>query len=145
MVLEQGHVVNFSTTHTSGYRRNLNNNFAPYVANPDGWQMLTYTYDAATGIAACYKNNQLVLSGAMTTNTANGSPTTAGTSLVYTNYTSGTSSTGFTFYGGTTTAANPNGNGFCPGEISNIMVYNKALSIEEVRKNFNALRGRFDI
>jgi hypothetical protein len=145
MVLEQGRVINFSTTHTDLYRRNLNNNFNPITVDPDGWQMVSYTYNMATGVAACYKNDSLILSGPMTSNTSGGSPTSANLALVYSNYTSGSVQTGFRIFGGTTTAANPNGNGIVPGELSNVMIYNIALSTDEIKQNFNALRGRYNI
>jgi len=32
-----------------------------------------------------------------------------------------------------------------PGEISNVMLYNKALTENEIKQNFNALRGRYGI
>lgn len=145
MVLEEGRAINFSTTHTDTYRRNLNNNFTPISVDPTGWQMVTYTYNQSTGQAACYKNNSLILSGPMTVDAVNGSPTTAGTALSYTNYTSGGAETGFRIYGGSNTAANPNGNGIVPGEVSNVMIYNRALTGTEIVINFNALRGRFGI
>jgi len=145
MVLEQGSVINFSTTHTDSYRRFLNNSFTPITADANGWQMVAYTYDQSSGNAACYKNDFLILSGPMTTNTSGGSPTTAGRALSYTNYTSGGTETGFRIYGGTNTGTNPSGNGMVPGEVSNIMIYNRALSEAEIQANFNALRGRFGI
>jgi hypothetical protein len=141
MVLEQGSVINFSTTHTDLYRRYLNNNFNPISVDATGWQMVSYTYNSSTGTAACYKNQNLILSGPMTSDVSNGNPTTAGTQLSYTNY----QSTGFRIYGGTTTVANPNGNGICPGFLGNIYIYNRALTAAEVQQNFNALRGRFAI
>ena len=145
MVLEQSNVINFSTTHTDIYRRFLNNNFAPITVDANGWQMISYTYNQDTGIAACYKNNNLVLSGPMTSNTTNGSPTGANRPLSYTNYTSGASQTGFRIFGGNSTGANTTGNGMVPGEMSNIMIYNKALTESEIKQNFNALRGRYNI
>jgi hypothetical protein len=145
MVLEQSNVINFSTTHASGYRRFLNNNFSPITVDANGWQMVSYTYNQSTGIASCYKNNNLILSGPMTTNTTNGGPTASGDALVYTNYTSGTSQTGFRIFGGTSTVANTTGNGMVPGELSNVMVYNRALTHDEIKRNFEALRGRYGI
>ncbi len=141
MVLEQGNVINFSTTHTNGYRRFLNGNFAPFTYNSTGWQMLTYTYNQTTGQAACYKNGNLVLSGPMTTDTAGASPTTAGLALSYSNY----AGSGFRIYGGNNFVANPNGNGIVPGEMGNVMIYNRALQLTEVQQNFNSLRGRYGI
>ena len=145
MVLEQSNAINFSTTHTDIYRRFLNNSFTPITVDTNGWQMISYTYNQDTGIAACYKNNNLVLSGPMTSNTTNGSPTGANRPLSYSNYTSGTSQTGFRVFGGNSTVANTSGNGMVPGEMSNIMIYNRALTEDEIKQNFNALRGRFGI
>jgi hypothetical protein len=141
MVLEQGRVINFSTTHTDLYRRNLNNNFNPISVDATGWQMVSYTYNSTTGTAACYKNQNLILSGPMTVDASNGSPTGAGTQLSYTNYQSG----GFRIYGGTNTVANPNGNGVCPGFLGNIYVYNRALTSQEIQQNYTALKGRFGL
>jgi hypothetical protein len=145
MVLEQSSLINFSTTHEDIYRRYLNNSFTPISVDSNGWQMVSYTYDKSSGNASCYKNNSLILSGPMTANTGNGTPTTPGLALSYTNYTSGGTETGFRIYGGTNTGANPSGNGMCPGEVSNIMIYNRALNTSEIQQNFNALRGRFGI
>lgn len=142
IVLEQSYVLNFSTVHADGAsRRFLNNNFSPISANVDGWQMVAYTYNAATGQAACYKNNELILSGPMTTNTTNGSPTSPGTNLRYNNYINN----GFRIYGGTNTAANPAGGGMVPGELGSVMIYNRALTQSEVLQNFNSLRNRYGL
>jgi hypothetical protein len=145
MVLEQSLVINFTTTHTDITRRYLNNNFAPINVDSNGWQMISYTYNKDTGTAACYKNDSLVLSGPMTSNTSNGSPTSANLSLSYTNYISGSTETGFRVFGGTSTVANTTGNGIVPGELSNVMIYNVALSSDQIKQNFNALRGRYNI
>lgn len=145
MVLEQDYLINFSTTHTDSYRRYINGQFKPVSVDQDGWQMVSYTYDQVSGIAACYKNDSLIVTGPMTTNTGGSSPTGAGTGMVYTNYSSGGTQTGFRVYGGTATSANPAGNGCCPGELSNILFYNRALTAGEIQQNFRALRGRFGI
>lgn len=141
MVMEQNGTINFSTSHTDSYRRYLNNSFAPISYESNGWQMISYTYNSSSGIAACYKNQNLILSGPMTTDTSGTSPTSAGTQLSYTNY----QSSGFRIYGGTNTVANPAGNGLCPGFLSNIYIYNKSLTESEIRQNFYALRGRFGL
>jgi hypothetical protein len=41
--------------------------------------------------------------------------------------------------------SNVGSNLFWPGEISNISLYNRALTDNEIKQNFNALRGRFGI
>jgi hypothetical protein len=38
-----------------------------------------------------------------------------------------------------------NGNEYWDGNISQVMIYNKALSTTEIQQNFNALRGRFGL
>jgi hypothetical protein len=40
---------------------------------------------------------------------------------------------------------NPSSQGFFNGNISNVQIYNRALSATEVSQNFNALRGRYGI
>ena len=140
MVMEQDYAVNFSTTHTSGYRRNLNGSFAPLGADTNGWFMITYTYDQATGQAAAYKNTSVVQSGPMTAGGVGVDPTTAGTALSYSSY---ANSGGFRVYGGTNTSANPDGNGFVPGELGNVLFYNRALSADEVTQAYNAYKTRY--
>lgn len=141
MVLEQSNAINFSTTTAGTYRRNLNSAFNPYTVTTNGWQNLVYTYNSITGNAACYKDGVLVLSGPMTADSSGTNPTAPGDGLTYTNY----QASGFRIYGGTSTGANPNGNGMCPGELGCVHIYNKALTATEVRQNFEALRGRFGI
>lgn len=141
MVQEQSYVINFSTSHTDGYRRFLNNSFAPVTSNSNGWQMVTYTYDQASGQAACYKDTTQVRTGPMTTNGSNGSPTSAGTAMSYSNYASG----GFRIYGGTNTSANPNGNGICPGEMGHVLFYNRAITSDEVTQIFESYREKYGI
>lgn len=140
MILEQTLYINFSTTINGVYRRYLNNIFAPYVATADGWQNLVFKYESATGIATCYKNGILVISGALTTDTIGSNPTTAGNQLTYTTY----QTNGFRI-GGLTTAADPNGNGIVPGELGVIHIYNRALNEAEVSQNFEATRGRYGV
>lgn len=141
LVLEETRFVNFSTSTTTGYKRYLNGNFAPYSATANGWQNLVYTYSSITGVAACYKNNSLVLSGPMTTDTILTSPTTAGETLTYTTY----QTNGFKIFGGAVSTADPNGNGFVPGIMGVSYFYNRALTAAEISQNFNALRGRYGI
>ena len=140
MVLEQSYVINFSTGHSDGYRRYLDSAFAPVSADSNGWQMITYTYDKASGIAACYKNGSSVRSGAMTTDGSNGSPTAAGTALTYGSYTSA----GFG-HGGTATSANPGGDGLVPGEWGTTQIWNLALSSDEVLKVHNNTRKAYGV
>jgi hypothetical protein len=143
MVLEQSGFVNFSVTNddVTGYRRYLANSFSPYAYTANGWQMVAFTYNKTTGIGACYKNDTLVLTGSMTSDTIGTNSTAPGTGLVYTNY---INSGGFKI-GGANTSANPNGNGMIPGEIGSMFVYNTALSQADILQHFNALRSRFGL
>lgn len=142
IVLEQSYVLNFSTVHTDGaYRRFLNNSFAPFPVSADGWQLVTFTYDSSTGTAACYKDAELIRSGPMTANTSSSNATPAGLGLRYNNYVNN----GFKIYGEGNTRANPGGSGHCPGEFGNILIYNTALTAEQVRQNFYALKGRYGL
>jgi hypothetical protein len=141
MVMEEGYVVNFSTTHTSGYRRYLNGNFAPLGADTNGWFMITYTYDQESGQAIAYKNVTIVQQGPMTDG-GGSNPTTAGTALSYSSY---ANNGGFRVYGGTNSSADPNGNGFVPGELGNVLFYNRALSSKEIEQVFNSYRTKYGI
>lgn len=141
MILEQTLFVNFTTTIGGLLRRYVNNNFNPYPVTSNGWQNLVFTYNSTTGIAECYKNSALVISGPMYTDAGVSNATTAGSQLTYNTY----QSNGFKIYGGSQTGANPNGDGMVPGELGVIHIYNKALTAAEVLQNFNALRGRYGI
>lgn len=61
----------------------------------------------------------------------------------------GTGNVSDTFNDGVTLFAslenNPNYSGYLTGNISNIKIYNRALSAAEILQNFNALRGRYGI
>ena len=141
MILEQSMVMNFSTTIGGTYRRYINNDFNPYPVTSNGWQNLVFTYNSTTGIAECYKNSALVISGPMYTDAGVSNATTAGQQLTYSNY----QTNGFKIYGGGQTGGNPNGDGMVPGELGVIHIYNRALAANEIKQNFNALRGRYGI
>lgn len=139
-VLEQGRVLNYSTTHTDRYRRYINGNFAPVSVPADGWNMYTYTYDQATGIASAYRNETLIITGPQTDG-GGANPTSAGVGLSYGNY----SSTGFRVFGGTQTDGSLGGNGPCPGFLGSVYIYNKALSGDDLSLMFNNLKGRYGL
>lgn len=141
LILEESNSINVSLTSGGVYRRCLNGNFTPYLASANGWQNFVFTYDAASGIAVCYKNSNIVLSGPMTTDTAGTNPSAAGSLLNYTAY----QTAGFRIHGGSATSANPDGNGMVPGELGVTHLYNRALTAEEVKQNFEATRSRYGI
>ena len=140
MVLEQSRAVNFTTGHDDGggVKRYINGQFAPYTATANGWQMLTFTYDSATGIAACYKNKVLVTSGSMSTSSGGANATVAGDRLSYTNYISN----GFRF-SNTNSSTNPAGNGCIPGELGYLHIWNKALTFAEIEAVYDNTGGGF--
>ena len=85
------------------------------------FQNLVFVRDYTTNFVYCYKNGSLVSTSASLVGTTK--PTA----------TSGPMTIGF-------------GNGgYFNGNISNVSVYNRALSAAEVSQNFNALRGRFSV
>ena len=141
MVLEQSRAVNFTTGHDDGggVKRYINGQFAPYTATANGWQMLTFTYDSATGIAACYKNKVLVTSGSMSTSSGGANATTAGDKLSYGNYIAN----GFRF-SNTNSSTNPNGNGCIPGEMGYLHIWNKALTFAEIEAVYKSTGGGFN-
>ena len=141
MVLEQSRAVNFTTGHDDGggVKRYINGQFAPYTATANGWQMLTFTYDSATGIAACYKNKVLITSGSMSTSTGGANATTAGDKLSYGNYIAN----GFRF-SNTNSSTNPSGNGCIPGEMGYLHIWNKALTFAEIEAVYKNTGGGFN-
>ena len=140
-VLEQSYVLNYSTTHTDRYRRYINGNFAPVNVPADGWNMYTYTYDQATGIATAYRNETLIITGPQTESTTGSNPTTPGLPLSYGNY----SSSGFRVFGGTQNDGALGGNGPCPGFLGSVYIYNRAISGDENALMFNNLKGRYGV
>ncbi len=140
MVLEQSGYINFSTGHTDGYRRYLNSSFTPVQATSNGWQMITYTYNKSTGTATAYKNGSLVRTGAMTTNSSNASPTSSGTALSYSNYTSA----GYG-HGGTNTGSNPGGDGLVPGEWGVTQIWNLALTAAETKLVYERTKSGYGL
>jgi hypothetical protein len=104
----------------------LNNSIPAYVTGStqlqlNTWYYITATYDGS--FRRLYVNGildgQLITTGSITSTTSN---------LVIGDYLPGP---------GTTYAWN--------GLISNITIYNRALSQSEVQQNFNALRGRYNL
>ena len=141
MVLEQNRTVNFTTGHDDGgtTKRYINGQFAPYTATANGWQMLTFTYDSATGIAACYKNKVFITSGSMSESSGGTNATTAGDKLAYNNYITN----GFRF-SNTNSSTNPNGNGCIPGEMGYLHIWNKALTFAEIEAVYKNTGGGFN-
>ena len=138
--MEEPHILNYSTSHTDRYRRYIDGNFAPVPVDTDGWNMYTYTYNQATGIATAYKGESVVITGPQT-EASGANPTTPGLGLSYGNYTS----TGFRVFGGSQTDGSLGGNGPCPGFLGSVYIYNKALSGDEMSLMFNNLKGRYGL
>ena len=86
-------------------------------SNKNEQENLTDNYDQESG--NYYENGILINSGSLT-------KPTAGNDNLYLSYRSGT-------------------NYYFNGKISNIQIYNRALSASEVLQNYNALKGRFNL
>jgi len=136
-VLEQSLQINFTLQTTSGTKRYLNNNFAPYSTSLNTWQMHTFTYNKSTGTSACYKNNTLQSSGAQSTNSSGANATIAGEAMV-------NLSTSEVM--GISNSNSSSGNDAClPADLGYWLIYSKALTSDEVTHNFNLLRARYGI
>ena len=136
-VLEQARQINFTLQTTTGNKRYLNNSFTPYIAGLNVWEMHTYTYDKTNGIASCYKNATLQRSGPQTTNTSDGGATVSGEAMV--------SLSPQTVMGISNSNTTSGGDACLPCDLGPWIIYNKALTQEEVDINFNCLRLRFGI
>jgi hypothetical protein len=75
--------------------------------------------------------------------------TASAVSTLYVNGVSTYTVTGYTYGNGTPSrlgiGADPGGQEPFQGNISQVSIYNRALTVAEIRQNFNALRGRFGI
>ena len=134
-VLEQQLQINFTLQTTTGNKRHLDGNFTPSSATLGVWDMHTYTYDSAAGIASCYKNSFLLLSGPQTASSIE--PTQPGEKMA------------------TLSASdvmeishdkgNYSGDACVPADFGPWLIYNRALSAKEVTRNFEAIRGRYGL
>lgn len=91
------------------------------------WVNMTRTFDSTTGISRVYHNGNYV---GQNTGSAEPDPTPSYLTI-------GQEADGF----GTSFSAGQN----LDGDFSMLLVYDKALSDEEVAQNFNAVRGRYGI
>lgn len=97
---------------------NIQASLASTLVYNGNWQNVTGTYNGTT--AALYINGVLDVSVAYSGG-----------------YDLGTANIGI---GARATTANP-----CNCDISNVSIYNRALSANEVQQNFNAMRGRYNV
>jgi hypothetical protein len=133
-VLEQGGQINFTLQTTTGNKRHINNNFTPTSVALNEWNMITYTYDRNSGLATCYKNDQLVLQGPQTAGSV--SPTTPGEAMVNLSGSNMVISNNNTASGG---------DACLPCDLGPWLIYTRALSNLEIQQNFQAFRGRYGI
>lgn len=134
-VLEQGGQINFTLQTTTGNKRHINGNFTPTTVGVNEWNMITYTYDKTSGIASCYKNAVLQRSGPQTSGST--SPTVAGEAM-----TNLASSSSMEISNNNTSSG---GDACLPCDLGPWMIYNRALTAEEVANNFSCIRGRYGI
>lgn len=137
-VLEQARQINFTLQTTTGNKRYIAGSFTPYTTPLNTWEMHTYTYNKDTGVASCYQNTTLISSGAQTASSDGVTgATVAGESMV-------TLSSGSSMEI-SNSVTSTSGDGCLPCDLGPWIIYNKALSLSEVKQNFDALRGRFGI
>lgn len=100
---------------------------------PGTWQLIGFTYsynEGGNNIVRCYTNDSLAFSGSISTASHSFIDRSGETSLQWT-LGGGYSSSCFTT------------NSAC--KFGSFMVYNKVLSLDEIRQNFNATRARFNV
>ena len=117
-------VYSLSIDTSSGLSFSSNNDSVP----PNNWSNITYTYDFNNGLFSIYVNGTLNVGISSTVS----APSIVGeiTLGCAKDFDVGTPTNYFSFYS---------------GNISQVSIYNKALTSSEVQQNFNALRGRFGI
>ena len=118
LVNDAGNIVYYTV---SGTQRNVTLSSA---IPGNVWNNLTITKDNIVG-SKLYINSALVYSNSSDTGVVRGT------------HTSG--------FAGTVLGVGAGSTYYMNGEISNIIVYNKALSAQEIKQNYNALKGRFGL
>lgn len=139
-VLEQSTAINFTLQTSTGNKRYLDSVFTPISSSQIGvgnWNMVTYTYNATTGDAACYLNKDLIRSGPMTSDGSGSNATVSGEKMADI-----TSSLVMEISHNNTSSG---GDACLPADLGPWMIYNTALTHDQVKQNFNALRGRFGL
>lgn len=136
-VLEQSMYINFTLQTTTGNKRFLNNSFTPYNTSLNTWQMHTFTYDKVTGTSACYKNDSLQRSGAQTSNGSGANATVAGEAMVNLSTSE--------VMGISNSNSSSGGDACLPADLGYWLIYDKALTSNEVSNNYNALKTRFGL
>lgn len=112
------------------------------------WIFYQHTTDGAISFHGATQNKSTYIPTVGTWVNVTNTVTAAGVSTLYVNGESVFTVNGYT-YGGTPSllgiGANPGGSEPYQGSISNVNIYNKALSSSEVKQNFNALRKRYNV
>lgn len=112
------------------------------------WIFYQHTTDGAISFHGSAQNKSTYIPTVNTWVNVTNTVTAAGVSTLYVNGVSTYVVNGFT-YGGTPSllgiGADPSGNEPFQGSISNVNIYNRALTATEVKQNFNAIRGRFGL
>jgi hypothetical protein len=134
-VLEETLLINFTLNTTTGNKRHIDGVFTPSGTALNVWEMHTYTYDRSSGIASCYKNNSLVRSGPQTNGTIN--PTVPGEAM--------STLTSDVVMGISNFNSTISGDACLPADLGPWIIYNRALSLDEIAQNFEATKGRYGI
>jgi hypothetical protein len=136
ILMEQNSFIQFSLTTSLRSYRNISGSFTQFLIPLNEWVQVIFSYDKDTGIASAYRNGELIRSGPMTQDANSSSPSESVSSLT----------TGMTYkISNNRNATDPSGTGCFPGDIGPAMIYNRALTAQEVQQNFNALKGRYNV
>lgn len=138
-LMEQNRSIQYTLVTSTRTYRYLNGYFTQGTLPLNEWAMSTFQYEKSTGIASVYYNGSLVRSGPMSTDTAKtltsvpNEPVINVTTSMYMNLSNNNPTT------------NPNGQGCFPGDMGPCLLYNKSLSDNEVKQNFESIRGRYGV
>lgn len=115
----------------------------------NNWIFYQHTSDGAISFHGTNQNKSTYIPTVNVWINVTNTVTSTGVSTLYVNGVSTFVVTGYSFIGGTPSrlgiGANPGASEAFQGNISQVSIYNRALTQAEITKNFNALRGRYGL
>ena len=138
-LIEQTRAIQYTLQTSLRSYRYVDGSFTHGTLPLNQWVMSTFMYDKTTGIGSVYYNKSLTKTGLMTTDSLKTTTTVPDEAILP------VTTSMFMNLSNNNPVINPIGYGCFPGDIGPCLVYNKALSLNEISQNFNALRGRYGI
>jgi hypothetical protein len=139
ILMEQDGAIQFSMSTSVTNYRFLGQNFTQYNLTQNQWFQNVFAYDHTSATGYSYRNGILVRMGNMATTAAETLKALPGEAV-------NAVTSGITFrISNNNNVTDPAGSGCFPGDIGAVMLYDRALTAEEVSQNFNAVRGRYGL